>query len=57
MEQNKKTDSEKAILDKLLQVNEEVAVIMASDMLFAGVDTVRWYLNIVVSGSILWYLQ
>ncbi|XP_050362874.1 cytochrome P450 CYP12A2-like [Nymphalis io] len=30
---------EKGILEKLLEIDENVAVIMASDMLFAGVDT------------------
>ncbi|CAH0629045.1 unnamed protein product [Chrysodeixis includens] len=34
-----KTDNEKGVLEKLLEINEEVAYIMASDMLFAGVDT------------------
>lgn len=31
---------EKSVLEKLLEIDENVAVIMASDMLFAGVDTV-----------------
>lgn len=35
-----KTDDEKGILEKLLEINEDFAYIMASDMLFAGVDTV-----------------
>ncbi|XP_026314071.1 cytochrome P450 CYP12A2-like [Hyposmocoma kahamanoa] len=39
LEQNKKSDSEKAVLEKLLEINEDIAVIMACDMLFAGVDT------------------
>lgn len=34
-----KSNKEKGILEKLLEINEEVAYIMASDMLFAGVDT------------------
>ncbi|KAJ8724861.1 hypothetical protein PYW07_015819 [Mythimna separata] len=34
-----KSDTEKAVLEKLLEINEEAAHIMASDMLFAGVDT------------------
>ncbi|KAJ8724862.1 hypothetical protein PYW07_015820 [Mythimna separata] len=34
-----KSDQEKGVLGKLLEINEEVAHIMASDMLFAGVDT------------------
>lgn len=34
-----KPDNEKGVLEKLLEINEEVAHIMASDMLFAGVDT------------------
>ncbi|XP_026746058.1 cytochrome P450 CYP12A2-like [Trichoplusia ni] len=32
-------DNEKGVLEKLLEIDEEVAYIMASDMLFAGVDT------------------
>lgn len=36
-----KSDDEKVVLEKLLEINEEYALIMASDMLFAGVDTVR----------------
>lgn len=35
-----KTEDQKGILEKLLEINKEVALIMASDMLFAGVDTV-----------------
>lgn len=38
----KKSDDEKGVLEKLLEINKDVAVIMASDMLFAGVDTVNW---------------
>lgn len=34
-----KSDSEKGVLEKLLEINEEYAYMMASDMLFAGVDT------------------
>ncbi|XP_075972681.1 cytochrome P450 CYP12A2-like [Anticarsia gemmatalis] len=34
-----KSDHEKGVLEKLLEINEEFAYIMASDMLFAGVDT------------------
>lgn len=56
MEENKKSDSEKAVLEKLLDINEEIAVIMACDMLFAGVDTVRRLLMITVLDKILLYL-
>ncbi|KAJ0179197.1 hypothetical protein K1T71_004909 [Dendrolimus kikuchii] len=34
-----KSDEQKGVLEKLLEINEEYAYIMASDMLFAGVDT------------------
>ncbi|KAJ8724864.1 hypothetical protein PYW07_015822 [Mythimna separata] len=34
-----KSDNEKGVLEKLLEINEETAHIMASDMLLAGVDT------------------
>lgn len=36
-----KSDEEKGILEKLLEINEEYALIMATDMLLAGVDTVN----------------
>uniref|UniRef100_A0A1E1W6Z4 Cytochrome P450 n=1 Tax=Pectinophora gossypiella TaxID=13191 RepID=A0A1E1W6Z4_PECGO len=36
---SKTTNGEKGILEKLLEIDERTAVIMASDMLFAGVDT------------------
>ncbi|CAH2063620.1 unnamed protein product, partial [Iphiclides podalirius] len=32
-------DKEKGILEKLLEIDEQVAILMASDLLFAGVDT------------------
>lgn len=35
-----KSDDEKAVLEKLLEIDPEIAVTMASDMLLAGVDTV-----------------
>lgn len=35
-----RSDDEKGIMEKLLEINEEVANIMACDMLLAGVDTV-----------------
>ncbi|XP_045459745.1 cytochrome P450 CYP12A2-like [Melitaea cinxia] len=36
---NKNSNEEKAILEKLLEIDENAALVMASDMLFAGVDT------------------
>lgn len=36
-----KSDAEKSVLEKLLGINRKYAVIMALDMMFAGVDTVR----------------
>ncbi|XP_053600108.1 cytochrome P450 CYP12A2-like isoform X1 [Plodia interpunctella] len=39
LKNKKKTDDEKGVLEKLLDIDEKVAHIMASDMLFAGVDT------------------
>nr|ARA91645.1 cytochrome P450 monooxygenase [Pieris rapae] len=35
----RKDDEEKSVLEKLLEIDEKVAVIMATDLLFAGVDT------------------
>lgn len=35
-----KNNEEKGVLEKLLDIDPEIAVIMASDMLLAGVDTV-----------------
>lgn len=43
MKEYKKRDTppeNKGVLEKLLEVDEHVAVVMATDMLFAGVDTV-----------------
>lgn len=40
---NQPSTDEKGVLEKLLEINENIAVIMASDMLFAGVDTVSCY--------------
>lgn len=34
------SSSEKPVLEKLLQIDTRTAIIMASDMLVAGVDTV-----------------
>ncbi|XP_052737991.1 cytochrome P450 CYP12A2-like [Bicyclus anynana] len=39
LESKKSSTEEKGVLEKLLEIDENVAVIMASDMLFAGVDT------------------
>ncbi|CAB3262282.1 unnamed protein product, partial [Arctia plantaginis] len=36
---DQKASHEKGVLEKLLEINEEYAYIMASDMLFAGIDT------------------
>ena len=36
---NIKESDKNGILYKLLQVNKKVAIVMASDMIFAGVDT------------------
>lgn len=34
---------EKSVLEKLVKIDKHVAVVMALDMLLAGVDTVRLY--------------
>lgn len=34
-------DKEKGILFKLLQIDKRIATVMAFDMIFAGIDTVR----------------
>lgn len=34
-------DHEQSVLQKLLKIDRQTAIIMASDMLLAGVDTVR----------------
>lgn len=42
-EKNKLTgnhDHEQSVLDKLLEINKDYAILMAFDMLFAGIDTV-----------------
>lgn len=33
-------DLEQSVLDKLLDINKDYAILMASDMLLAGIDTV-----------------
>lgn len=45
-EKNPTTDSNHSALKKLLSINKHVAVIMALDMIFAGIDTV---------GSFAWF--
>ena len=35
-----KPESERGVLEKLLQIDQHIAMIMAFDMLLAGVDTV-----------------
>lgn len=39
-EPSDKPDHEKSVLEKLLKTNEQIAIVMAIDMLIAGVDTV-----------------
>lgn len=36
---------EESVLEKLIKIDKRVAIIMALDMLMAGVDTVRIYLQ------------
>lgn len=33
-------DAEKSIIEKLLAIDEKVAIVMANEMLMAGIDTV-----------------
>lgn len=40
-EPSNKPDHEKSVLEKLLKTNQQIATVMAVDMLIAGVDTVR----------------
>lgn len=41
IERNRNVNSnEKSVLEKLLEIDEDIAVVMASDMLFGGVDAV-----------------
>ncbi|CAK1578092.1 unnamed protein product [Parnassius mnemosyne] len=39
LQSKKSSENEKGILEKLLEIDEHVAILMASDLLFAGVDT------------------
>ncbi|XP_041973420.1 uncharacterized protein LOC121729098 [Aricia agestis] len=39
LRQKQKANDEKGVLEKLLEIDENIAEIMASDMLFAGIDT------------------
>lgn len=44
LESSNKTDpdrSDRSVLEKLLEINREIAIVMAFDMLMAGIDTVR----------------
>lgn len=43
----KSASDAKSVLEKLLDINETVALTMASDMLFAGVDTVSFLIDII----------
>ncbi|CAG9791827.1 unnamed protein product [Diatraea saccharalis] len=38
-ENKRKLDDNKSVLEKLLEINKDIAVVMASDLLLAGVDT------------------
>ena len=38
---DKSTNNDKGVLDSLLEVDKQTAIIMAIDMLMTGVDTVR----------------
>lgn len=40
-ETNKNDDHEESVLQKILQVDKDYAVVMALDMLLAGIDTVQ----------------
>lgn len=45
-EQNKLSgnrDHEHSVLDKLLDINKDYAILMAFDMLMVGIDTVRLF--------------
>lgn len=44
-------DVKDGILYKLLKVDKKIAIIMASDMVFAGVDTVRSLQQIEIRNS------
>lgn len=46
LKEKKVSDSEKGVLEKMLEIDERMAIIMVSDMLFAGVDTVRMFIVI-----------
>lgn len=38
--------SDRSVLEKLLEINREVAIVMVFDMLMAGIDTVRVQFNL-----------
>lgn len=48
LKEKKVFDSEKGVLEKLLDIDENIAVLMVCDMLFAGVDTVRLPLVVLI---------
>lgn len=41
-------DEDKSIIEKLLAIDEKVAIMMGSEMLLAGIDTVSRYLRVVI---------
>lgn len=51
LKEKKTSDSEKGVLEKLLEIDERIAVLMVSDMLFAGVDTVRIFFKYQVANK------
>lgn len=40
------SSASQSVLEKLLKINRDVAIVMAYDMLLGGVDTVSWVFNI-----------
>lgn len=43
--------ADKSVLEKLLLIDRRVAIVMAFDMLLAGIDTVRVHISIAVGES------
>lgn len=43
---NRDSDREPSVLEKMLKIDRHAAIVMAMDMLFAGVDTVSSFLGI-----------
>lgn len=55
--ENQKSDREASVLEKLLKIDRKVAVVMAMDMLLAGVDTVSIFVIVIAKAFFLIFIN